>query len=104
MRSTFRSLLKSALAVLSVSGKLYGTSAHPLVWQRWPYPTVGRPIGSGAGDATKPSNSLIREIVAPLTLGPVQARGCIGEVIATRRSVRVVRRVEVCMMKDGGYA
>jgi hypothetical protein len=32
-------------------------------------------MGSGAGDATKPSNSLIREMVAALTFGPVHARG-----------------------------
>jgi hypothetical protein len=31
-------------------------------------------MGSGAGEATKPSNSLIRETVAALTLGPVHAR------------------------------
>jgi hypothetical protein len=32
-------------------------------------------MGSGAGDATKPSKDLIREMVAALTFGPVHARG-----------------------------
>lgn len=36
----------------------------------WPNPTVGRPIGSGAGDATKPSNCFMRLIVASLGEGP----------------------------------
>jgi len=36
----------------------------------WPNPTVGRPIGSGAGDATKPSNFFMRLIVASLGDGP----------------------------------
>jgi hypothetical protein len=71
---TFKSLASNCDAILCVKGKLYGTSLHPLVWHRWPYPTVGRPMGSGAGEATKPSNSLIRETVAALTFGPVHAR------------------------------
>jgi hypothetical protein len=32
-------------------------------------------MGSGAGEATKPSKDLIREMVAALTFGPVHARG-----------------------------
>lgn len=95
---TFRSLLSRAVAVLSVSGKLYGTSEHPLVWQRCPYPTVGRPMGSGAGEATKPSKDLIRATVAALTLGPVHARAWRGEASTVLMRVRVVRMVEVCMM------
>jgi hypothetical protein len=74
--------------VVWLSGKLYGTSLHPLVWHKWPYPTVGRPIGSGAGEATKPSNSLISETVAALTEGPVHCRGVRGDARA------VVRRVD----------
>jgi len=50
-----------------VSGNGKGTSVHPLVLQRWPYPTVGRPTGSGAGLATKPSAFLMRDVVAALT-------------------------------------
>lgn len=34
---------------------------------------MGRPIGSGAGLATKPSKPLMALMVAELTLGPVQA-------------------------------
>lgn len=32
---------------------------------------MGRPIGSGAGEATKPSNCLMSEMVAAFTLGAV---------------------------------
>lgn len=46
---------------------------HPVFWQRCPYPTVGRPIGSGAGEATKPSNDLINDTVAEFTTGTGQA-------------------------------
>lgn len=35
-------------------------------------------MGSGAGEATKPSNSLIKATVAALTLGPVHWRGLRG--------------------------
>jgi hypothetical protein len=54
-------------------------------------------MGSGAGRATKPSDSLIREMVAPLTLGPVQARGERGDArVVVRRKGRV--RVEKCIL------
>jgi hypothetical protein len=46
-------------------------------------------MGSGAGEATKPSNSLIKATVAALTLGPVHWRGERGEAreeIGVRRS------------------
>lgn len=48
-------------------------------------------MGSGAGDATKPSKSLIRAMVAALTFGPVQARGWMkGEArVVVRRKGRV---------------
>jgi hypothetical protein len=56
---------------------------------------VGRPIGSGAGEATKPSNSLIKEMVAALTFGPVHARGCTGVAEMNPRSVKLVIRCEM---------
>jgi hypothetical protein len=70
---TSKSVANRVDASACVSGNEYGTSEQPLVWHRWPYPTVGKPIGSGDGDATKPSNDLIREIVAAFTAGPLQS-------------------------------
>ena len=55
-----------------VRGKENGTSPQLVVWQRWPKPTVGKPMGSGEGLATKPSNPLIRVTVAELTAGAAQ--------------------------------
>jgi hypothetical protein len=42
-------------------------------------------MGSGAGEATKPSNSLIRETVAALTEGPVHCRDVRGIAKAVER-------------------
>lgn len=92
--NTFKSLIRSSSAVSSVSGKLYGTSEQPSVWQRWPYPTVGRPMGSGDGDGTKPSYCLIRLTVAALTSGPVHAlcvSGCATVKPKTRNGNRALR-------------
>lgn len=46
-------------------------------------------MGSGAGEGTKPSNSLIRATVAEFTLGPVHClgvRGVARDVLAKRAS------------------
>ena len=64
----FRSEFKSVVASAWVRGKANGTSAQFVVWQRCPNPTVGKPMGSGAGLATKPSACLIKAMVAALTL------------------------------------
>jgi hypothetical protein len=53
-------------------------------------------MGSGAGDATKPSNSLIRAIVAALTAGPVQARW--ANKGAARIGVEKRARVRRCIL------
>jgi hypothetical protein len=59
-------------------------------------------MGSGAGDATKPSNSLIREIVAALTLGPVHARGSTGDAIVPAKSAESDNvKVEKCILEVG---
>jgi hypothetical protein len=58
--------------VESVSGNLKGTSAQFFCLQRCPYPTVGRPIGSGPGLEANPSNCLMRSSVALLTIGEPQ--------------------------------
>ena len=50
-------------------GNEKGTSAQFFWTHLCPKPTVGRPIGSGAGEGTKPSKDLIRLIVA--AFGPV---------------------------------
>jgi hypothetical protein len=57
-------------------------------------------MGSGAGEATKPSNSLIRETVAALTAGPAQAWGWRkGEAnVVLRKKGRA--RVEKCILVD----
>jgi hypothetical protein len=96
------SLANSADAVLVLSGNGYGTSPHPLVWHKCPYPTVGRPMGSGEGEATKPSNSLMRERVAAFTGGPVHARDDKGDERVVVRKVESARsEVGKCMLKDG---
>lgn len=69
----FRSLWRRVAACASVIGNENGTSAQPAFWHRWPYPTVGLPVGSGEGLATKPSKLLIRLTVAALTAGGAQA-------------------------------
>jgi hypothetical protein len=53
-------------------------------------------MGSGAGDATKPSNSLMRETVAALTFGPVHWRGKSVSGEARARETKG-RRVEKCI-------
>lgn len=68
-----RSVWRRVAACACVIGKENGTSAQPAFWHRCPYPTVGLPVGSGEGLATKPSNSLIRLTVAVLTAGGAQA-------------------------------
>ena len=55
-------------------------------------------MGSGEGEATKPSNSLIRATVAALTLGPVHWRGERGE--AALRARRGRRNVRVYIVVD----
>lgn len=50
-----------------------GTSLDAFVRHWCPYPTVGRPTGSGLGVATKPSKGLMRLSVAWLTCGGLQA-------------------------------
>jgi hypothetical protein len=58
-------------------------------------------MGSGAGEATKPSNSLIRARVAAFMGGPVQARGASGdERVVAKRAESVRRQVEKCMVVD----
>ena len=94
---TLKSLYNSADAVIVVNRNEYGTSEHPVVWHKWPYPTVGRPIGSGAGDATKPSNSLIRDTVAAFTFGPVHClASLVGKavIVPTRARITVERVLE----------
>lgn len=68
----FKSEFSRVVASASVSGKANGTSAQLVVWQRWPKPTVGKPMGSGEGLATNPSNCLMRLTVAALTAGAAQ--------------------------------
>jgi hypothetical protein len=54
-------------------------------------------MGSGAGDATKPSNSLIREIV-----GPVHARGRSGDAIVPAKSAESDNvKVDKCILEVG---
>lgn len=77
--NTFRSFFNKLVADFFVRGNFNPSLLQFLVWHRWPYPTVGKPTGSGAGFGTKPSNSLMRSTVAPLTLGPVHALSSIGE-------------------------
>lgn len=58
---------------------------------------MGKPIGSGAGDATNPSNCLMREIVAVLTPGPVQAGAAMATVVNGRRRMEEVL-AEYCIL------
>lgn len=56
----------SCVAVSWLRGKEKGTSAQLALMHLCPNPAVGRPMGSGLGLGTKPSNCLMREMVAAL--------------------------------------
>lgn len=69
------SVWRRAAACACVKGNEYGTSAQAFCLHKCPYPTVERPIGSGEGLATKPSNSFIKLTVAVLIGGILQEGG-----------------------------
>lgn len=66
---------------------------------------MGRPIGSGSGLGTKPSNSLIKARVALLTWGPIHCLASRIEEASTEETTEraAAIRIDKCISVDGYF-